>query len=164
MHDTVPPRPRTGVRTIVIVAVTAAVTAVLVAVAIVVLASRSDSKKTAYVAGSVTITDTDPTQAKFLWDESPARCNGSDAFADVVQGASVVVANENGKTIGVAKLGAGVPGDFEDGGSFGKVARSCKFLVQGGRVPAGKFYRVTVGRQAPVTVSDLGRLDIRVGS
>ncbi|GAA2621856.1 hypothetical protein SMC26_33045 [Actinomadura fulvescens] len=70
-----------------------------------------------------------------------------------------------GQLLGVAKLGPGIPRGIRRD-ELGTIASECQHTVSGLTVPARKAYRVTVGRQAPVTVTGdgIGRIELRLGS
>lgn len=146
---------------IVTVAAAAAVTAIAVAAAVIFIATRGASERLVTFTGQVVLVDTDPTTTKFTWSENGS-CAGAKRFADVVEGASVEVRDENGKVLGVAQLGAGVPDGFREGG---KVATRCTFLIHAKPVPEERVYRIAVGRQAPVTVDadQIGQVTVRLG-
>ncbi len=71
-----------------------------------------------------------------------------------------------GGTIGVGKLGHGVPGRFDKDELARQAAHQCTFAVLAPTVPARERYRVQVGRQPETTVAgaDSGRLALRSGS
>jgi len=133
------------------------------AVGVIVLGDSLRTAGTRTLGGRVTIIDTDPTVMKFGWD--PGTCAGEGSFADVAEGASVVVMDQDGKTLAVGTLSGGVPARLQET-EIGQIAEECYFLVRPLRVPGRDFYRVRVGRQAETMVAgdSIGQVDIRFGS
>ncbi|MFC5744868.1 hypothetical protein [Actinomadura rugatobispora] len=111
------------------------------------------------LSGKVTITDT----KGFSWD--PGTCTGGGRFADIVEGAPIVIRDPDGRTLAAGKLGSGMP-EKPTRDASSQTAAHCTFLVPAAAVPSRPAYRVQIGRQPPSEVAgpDIERLTLRFGS
>ncbi|MBB5776226.1 hypothetical protein [Nonomuraea jabiensis] len=87
--------------------------------------------------------------------DAPFSCTGAESYADIRQGAQVVVTDTSGTTIGLGKLGAGQRDD-----------RGCVFQFEVANVPAGQpFYGVEVplsGRRQYTASQVASHFELRV--
>ncbi|XVQ11521.1 hypothetical protein ACQP1W_02760 [Spirillospora sp. CA-255316] len=111
------------------------------------------------LAGKVTIVDT----GRFRWD--PGTCGGRGRFADITEGAQILIKDPDGKTLTAAKLGPGMPEKITRDAASQNAAH-CTFLIPAATVPSRASYQVQIGRQPPSKVAgpDIGRLTLRFGS
>ncbi|WP_320067855.1 hypothetical protein [Micromonospora sp. RTGN7] len=94
------------------------------------------------VAGALTLDD----PAGFTWS-SDTGCVGTGGYADIREGAQVVITDAAGATIGLGKLDQGKL----DGTLPGRTADICKFTFHLASVPSGKgFYGVEVAHRGTV--------------
>lgn len=86
------------------------------------------------VSGSVTLTDSDVDDPAITAGPSGG-CQGSGGYSDMQEGAQVIVADQDGTTLALGSLGAGVQ----------STVSICVFPVMVSHVPAGKkFYGIEV--------------------
>lgn len=102
---------------------------------------RSRSESTHGIAGALTV--------RSLSQQGPVgrSCDGSliaNGYADMQQGADVVVKNQTGAVIASSHLGLGT---FTEGGT------ACRMPFDVLRVPGATFYRIEVGNRSGVTES-----------
>lgn len=112
------------------------------------------------VAGTVVLQ-----QGQFVWSRSTNACQGQRGFADVAEGAQVVVTDAGGKVVGVGSLGPGVgQGGSTLGTSGGAVVAAVCELRFTAAVPGGVGpYGVEVGKRGVLRYTEDEIRAVRVG-
>lgn len=131
---------------------TATVALVALTAAVVIFNFRSDdtsSADTPPVGGTITVTGTVTLDDNFYWGlvAGDKGCFGRDGYDDLVGGASVVVTDASGTTVGVGQLRTGLAVVGSD-----NRASVCNMGFSVYNVPTGKgFYAIEVSRRGKVT-------------